>query len=370
MKKFIYFLLINLLFNINSYSQTRYIRTVVHVMYTDASNNITDFQVTELINNVNKGFSKNMLEKFTRTPDIFSDDWENTDIQFCLAKLDENNNLTSGITHNPIDYPESPLAIPNVNYVHWDPSEYFNIYITPVYAEPGTNFILGGWASTPYDAITPDFSSVVVASQYINSFLAEILCHEIGHVFGLAHLDDDTCEDTPAGIEAINPFDHPYSTVCDINLQNANTTDLITDGNHWGGVNPPNLIENFMGLSFCCSFMFTSDQSAIMNASINSHFSNWIELLCQNSNEITNLNQSEDYSIFPNPVNDVLNVSSKNQEGFNLQIFNSYSELVYSTEKSLIEVNINVKDFPKGVYFLKISIEDLSKFSVSKFVVQ
>ena len=65
----------------------------------------------------------------------------------------------------------------------------------------------------------------------------------------MEHLNADVIDDTPSGIESVTPA-KGYSTTWNSALQSANTTSLAQDVMHWGEVNPPDMVEKFIGLSF------------------------------------------------------------------------------------------------------------------------
>jgi hypothetical protein len=347
-------ILIALLFNSTVFSQTTYIHAVVHVMYTNASENISDAVVQNYLDDINKGFSRLYPAKFTRIPDIFGNDWANTDIQLCLANIDPNGNTTNGITHTQINNPFQVSQNPNSpeNPI-WNSDNYLNIYLTPLYPEPGfPNFILGGWASTPTSPqIGSSFNYVLIASNSI-SFIPELICHEIGHVFGLEHLDNDVLPDTPIGIEGINPSSG-YSTSCSLSLQTQNTTTVAEDGNHWGGVDPPNMIENFMGLSFCCQFMFTSNQAMSMQNYINTHLSSWITSSC--SAGIEQNQESELIKIYPNPTLSNFTILQNNSDGsFSLELIDQLGKIYETRTEVLYNTEIGIEHLPSGIYTVKI----------------
>jgi len=224
-----------------SYGQVTYIRTVVHVLYTSSANDISDITVQNYINEVNKGFSKQLTPSFTRPSSIFDTLWANTNIQLCLATQTPDGMATNGITHDLISYPFGDTQNPDAPI--WDANTYFNVYLTPVYPQPGfPSFVLGGWASTPTSPqMGSTFNYAVVATNSI-PLIPQLLTHEIGHVFGLNHLNSDLISDTPSGVENISPATG-YSNVCSTSLQNSNTTTLNQDGLHWGGVDPPDMVE-------------------------------------------------------------------------------------------------------------------------------
>lgn len=352
-------LLMILLIANNANSQTTYIRTVVHAMYENVSQDIADAVVLNYINEVNKGYLKQMTAKFTRTPDIFGPDWSNTDIQLCIATTDPNGNPTTGITHTLIADKFMPSQNPSspANPV-WNPTQYLNIYLVPVYPEIGfPSFILGGWASTPTEPqMGASFDYVVVSTNGI-IFIPELIAHEVGHYFGLQHVSDDNLADTPRGMENINPFTG-YATSCSLGLQNQNSTTLAQDGNHWG-VDPPDMVENFMGLSFCCQFMFTNMQKSLMHSYISTHHSSKIASNCITTTGLNKNIKNMSISIAPNPSNGQVIVHyGESHLILNITIQDAIGNTIYEQNKVNSGTAIDLTQYPNGLYFVRLIIDE------------
>jgi hypothetical protein len=367
MKKILYSLTILFLSYLASYGQVTYVRTVVHVLYTSSANNITDITVQNYINEVNKGFSKQLTPTFTRANSIFDTLWANTNIQLCLATLTPNGITTNGITHDLISYPFGDTQNPDAPI--WDANTYFNIYLTPVYPQPGfPSFVLGGWASSPTSPqMGATFNYAVVATNSI-PLIPQLLVHEIGHVFGLEHVNSDLISDTPSGIENISPATG-YSSVCLTSLQNSNTTTLTQDGMHWGGVDPPDMVENFMGLSFCCCYMFTKGQKYSMNTYIQTHLSNWISNSCNLTSIIDDSDFSNSLTIFPNPSKSSFTITSASNTIQTIKITDILGKEIKSVTLTEKEYKINAEEMQSGIYFLLIS-DDKQNACTKKIVIQ
>lgn len=336
------------------FSQTIYIRTVVHVLYTSQANNIANTTVQNYINAVNKALAKQATPTFQRNTPIFDTIWTNTRIQLCLASTDPNNNPTNGITHTSLSSPEQPGNNPSGPV--WNAGQYFNIYLTPVYPEPGfPNFILGGWASPPTNPVPGALCHyAVVATNSTPPTIYETLTHEIGHVFGLDHLSGDNLSDTPLATENITP-NTGYHTNCTSALQNKNTSSVAQDGMHWGGVDPPDMVENFMNLSMCCAYMFTHQQGALMRQYINTHHNGWVTSPCGITSDIT-VTESSNFNtinIFPNPANGkiTIRVASPLLSRV-IHISTIAGDEVKTVELQGAETIIDVSQLPAGVYLV------------------
>lgn len=369
-------LLLAMFFKLSTgHTQTTYIRTVVHVLYTDAASNIADATVLNYIDEVNKGYTKQMAAKFLRSPDIFGADWADTEIRFCLATTDPFGAATNGITHTLISNKFIPMQNPTSpeNPV-CNPTNYLNIYLVPVYPEPGfPDFILGGWASTPTDPRPGStFDYVVVATNSIPT-IPELIVHESGHYLGLDHVSDDALADTPAGLENISPLPGSgYSTSCTSSLQSQNTSTLAEDGTHWGGIDPPDMVENFMGLSMCCMFMFTNDQSTTMNNYITAHHSGKVMAACgsTSANEIES-ELSGPFHVAPNPTSGIVSILRKNEtEKCTIELKDIYGKTVLTLSLNAYENTLDLSHLPNGIYLMGIAQgEDKPNVHQSRLVI-
>lgn len=59
-------------------------------------------------------------------------------------------------------------------------------------------------------------------------------------------------------------------------------------------------------------------------------------------------------TIQPNPVSDQLTVALNDNSSAKIQLFNLVGEMVYTEEINSPKTKINVSDFKKGVYLLKV----------------
>ena len=73
------------------------IPVVVHVIYNNAEQNISDAQVQSQIDVLNEDYAR-LNADASQTPAMFDSIVANCEIQFCLAKTDPFNQSTSGIT--------------------------------------------------------------------------------------------------------------------------------------------------------------------------------------------------------------------------------------------------------------------------------
>ncbi len=156
-------------------------------------------------------------------------DGADTMIEFVLAKSDPDSKAIDGI--NRID--ASKVVVENLGYnqnfyaqyAYWKPSEYINIWITPLPEE--TECLVLGAASGPYTdlpgtdllAIPQEGDAEGILVNWIHFGESDINCHarygrtlthEMGHYLGLLHTwggkdceHNDYCDDTPAVDDAV-----------------------------------------------------------------------------------------------------------------------------------------------------------------------
>ncbi len=274
-------LLVSLLISIGALAQTiNKIPTVVHVVYNSTFPDISDAEITDYISEVNKGYRKQLAPVFTPRPE-FVDLWADTEIELCLAATDPDGNPTNAITHTYTTeeyyniYATNP--VPSIA-PYWDDSQYLNIWIMPTYPEPGfPDFVMGGTSADPTDGY-PWLGCIISLNGPIE-IRTQIMTHEVGHCLGLLHLGSDGVDDTPVGMYPIYA-NTGYPTIC-------NPDDLLLnsssdDGPYWAGlgIDPPDMIENFMNFDLPCAFMFTEGQKVLMNNFIDTHYSTMVNTNC------------------------------------------------------------------------------------------
>jgi hypothetical protein len=64
-------------------------------------------------------------------------------------------------------------------------------------------------------------------------------------------------------------------------------------------------------------------------------------------------NKNDDYSIFPNPVNTLLLIENKNEKMGEINLYNSFGQLMLTTNIPFGKTGINVYNWPSGIYFLQ-----------------
>lgn len=201
------------------------IPVVVHVIHNGdvlgTGENITDAQVRSQIKVLNEDFRKMMGTPGFNNNAVGAD----TEIEFCLAAVDPNGNMTNGI--NRKEFTNASFTQTEVNTIvkpstQWDPTKYLNIWVVRFtdnsllgYAQfPSVSQLSGlptngGEAST--DGVVVVFHAFGSANHTDGTFIlnnsykfGRTTTHEVGHWLGLRHTwgdgdcsVDDYCNDTP-----------------------------------------------------------------------------------------------------------------------------------------------------------------------------
>jgi hypothetical protein len=196
------------------------IPVVVHVVYREAGDNISDEQVSSQIDVLNDDFRFRNADR-TAIPKAFSSLAGDTLVEFALARRDPQGRASNGITRTettatgfPYDGSEgatrkldalikfAPTGVPA-----WPRDDYLNLWVCPL--ENG----LLGYAQFPGGA--PETDGVVIRSTAFGKVgnlvdhydLGRTCVHEVGHWLNLLHIwgdDGGSCERSDAVADTPN----------------------------------------------------------------------------------------------------------------------------------------------------------------------
>lgn len=254
-------------YNKQTSTATYVIPVVFHVIHNYGTENISDEQILDGLDIVNKTFRKQLADTGSIVAD-FKPIHADCDIEFQLATLDPDGNCTSGI--NRIASTLTTIGDHSVKtLIQWPPTKYLNVYIVKQAAN------LAGHCVWPADADTiPEWDGIVIGHNYVgtigtSSYLTSVaFAHECGHYLNLQHIWGGNnvpgfyyypCAD-PNKDCAID--DSVADTPPTIGWQSCTLT-AASCGNTVDNV------QNVMDYSYC-NRMFTNGQKARMQACLNS----------------------------------------------------------------------------------------------------
>lgn len=194
-------------------STTVTIPVVVHIVYKNATENISDAQINSQITALNQIFRRNNAD-LSSSPSVFTSIAADTNIEFALAQRDPNCNATTGIirkaTSQPYfynNYTSSTASVRNPVKFNssggddaWPSDRYLNIWVCDLVSYPALADGLIGYASFPSDMATrPAEDGVVMDFKAFGTIgtvvvplnLGRVCGHEIGHWLNLRHIWGD-----------------------------------------------------------------------------------------------------------------------------------------------------------------------------------
>lgn len=278
------------------------IPVVVHVLYKNAQQNITDAQIFSQLDVLNADYRKLNADTANRRSmfDTLATDME---IEFCLASVDPNGNATTGINRvstsggsllgyfNPLTDDAKSAASGGAD--PWPSDQYLNIWVCDLFP------IVLGYAQFPGEDPTTD--GVVIGFNYFGTLGTvtapynggRTTSHEVGHWLGLRHIwGDDDCP--------VDDFvdDTPRSDAANQGgclLTENSCVDSIYDY--------PDMVENYMDYSDDgCMNMLTHGQKARVWSFLNTDRAGLFNSQgCNTTVAISDPSLDHEVQLYPNP---------------------------------------------------------------------
>ncbi len=348
------------------------IPVVVHIVWKNAEENISDAQIQSQIDVLNQDFRKKNIDS-KDVPGSFKTVAADCEIEFCLAQKDTLGQPSSGITRRQTSTTFSSdfkrIYYQNLGGVsNWKPDSYLNIWVCNMGSVYGFTTSLKDALITPAeDGIIVDyraFGTIGTSLSNTSHNKGRTATHEIGHYFNLLHIwgsddtcnDDDLVSDTPLQASA-NKDCPPFPQLsCGVGSMFMNFMDYTDD--------------NCMGL-------FTVGQKARMLAALNEFRSG----LLRGSLCTPTATQDIDFQwfIYPNPAKDFIYINLKGASS----IKNKSLELIDNFGRVLIEkkmpnvtatgawqegvFEIPISNLSNGIYFISLKLDN--QFLMKKMVV-
>ncbi|MGZ4037004.1 MAG: choice-of-anchor J domain-containing protein, partial [Bacteroidia bacterium] len=255
-------------------SSTYIIPIVFHVIHTGGTGNISDAQIIDQVNIMNKEFPRQQADT-SMTPGAFKPMAAPFSVEFRLPTIDPYGNCTNGIER-------IYSALANCSYTwddvkalsDWPSNKYLNVWLVQSMHYPG-NMTCNGGGYSQFPGGPANTDGIVILSDLIGSigtaqttswgnWKGRYLIHEVGHWFNLRHIwGDATCgndfvSDTPPAVTS--------NSGCSSFPHNAN--------NSCGSGPDGEMYTDYMDYSSgYCLNMFTAGQVARMTAAITSTIS-------------------------------------------------------------------------------------------------
>ncbi|MEP6594530.1 MAG: M43 family zinc metalloprotease [Ginsengibacter sp.] len=345
---------------------------VIHLLYNNAIQNITDIQILSQLEALNKDYRR--LNNVQNIPDAFATLAADSKIVFCLAKTDPSGKPANGIIHK-FTKTANWLANDAMKFSAsggddaWDSKRYLNIWVCNLF---GKNL---GYSSLPGSPADKD--GVVIQYDVFGTTgiirapfdKGRTATHEVGHWLGLMHLwGDALCGDDMIGD---TPPQKSYNNGCP-SFPHASSCSINENGD---------MFMNFMDFTDdACMSMFSKGQvnkmrSMFATGNVRNSFLHSSE--CNSVLPETGSLTSDSavtirtVIIYPNPAKSFINIEAKeNTEliGKTLKIFTVSGTQVkaqsLTSQKNIVAIN----NLAEGVYIVKIG--EGKEIKIMRFVKQ
>ena len=328
------------------------IPVVIHVVWNENDENISEKQIKSQLEILNACFSD--ARDANLVPAAFKDNIGKPNIQFCLAQKDPKGKPTTGITRTETNI--SGIASSVAVYYGakgganaWDTKQYLNIWVAAFTDNSIGKSAYPGTVPLERDGIVVSprhFGNIGTAADTDGHDLGLTAVHELGHYFNLIHIwgekicDQSDCADT----DEVN--DTPNQSTCQFGCPDLSFDDC--DGTAMG--------MNYMDyVNDECKTMFTAGQVARMRASIFVARSSLLYSDACNAPSIATLDDSE--RLVVNKVDAkgdvVFSIITAQPESIVWQFIDLQGKIIQSDiGNSNAPLIVNIETLPNGVYIL------------------
>lgn len=324
------------------------IPVVVHVLYNNAAQNISDAQIKSGMEALNRDFRRRNADT-TNTPLNFRHLAADVQIEFYLATADVWGRATTGIvrkwsTRSLWMADDKMKASATGGDDPWDCKSYLNIWIVDLVGG-------SGYASVPGTAPATDgvvinyraFGSINTAAPFQ---LGRTAVHEVGHWLGLKHIWGDT----PCGDDGIadTPQQGFFTKGCPSGFRSSCNNGETGD-----------MYMNYMDYTDdACMNLFTIGQRTRMRSLFAAGGPRATLLLSKALNEAwvqeSPAVNTAMAALYPNPASTRITVAfTSAMLGKNVHVYNAQGQLQKTETVVSLQQVMDVSKLPSGVYFVK-----------------
>lgn len=332
------------------------IPVVFHVVYGNATENISTTRIFEQLTVLNEDYRKTNADA-GNVPAAWQSIAADCEINFCLAQQDPNGNWTTGI--NRVSTSVTSFST-NDNVKHassggadaWDRDSYLNIWVCDL----GSGLL--GYAQFPSGAASTD--GVVLDYAYTGKTGASApynkgrtATHEVGHWLGLRHIwgdDGSGCSGSDGVSDTPNQADENYGCFTVGSVQ--------TDGCSPSA--PGVMWSNYMDYTDdACMYFFTTGQKTKMWTNLNgARFPLQSSVGCVLAG-VEDLSLTHVFSIYPSPSNGQLTLDFGNAApaDYDITVYNTLGEQVKVQHVEMLSeqtLQLDLRDQSAGIYFIEV----------------
>ncbi|RYZ23619.1 MAG: T9SS type A sorting domain-containing protein [Chitinophagaceae bacterium] len=335
------------------HSITYRIPVVVHVLYADAAQNVSDDAVRSQIEALNRDFRRRNNDS-VNTPDRFRSLAADVAIEFVLASATPEGYPTNGIVRkytgvNQWQQDDAMKFASAGGDDAWDARSYLNIWVCPMGRILGYASAPGGAADR--DGIVINFSAFGTIGAAAPFDKGRTAVHETGHWLGLKHIWGDTyCGDDEV---ADTPKQSNYTSGCPTGIR-------TSCGNSATG----DMYMNYMDYTNdACINLFTEGQSARMRANFYAGGPRASLLASKGLDKPWATPPVvvaapgplvATATVYPNPAQSVLHIDfgGSTWTGRELRVYNAQGALVQRGQIGSRLHNVNTAGLSSGVYWI------------------
>jgi hypothetical protein len=323
------------------------IPVIVHVLYNNAAQNISDAQIRSGIEALNRDFRRRAADT-VNTPQRFKKLAADVQIEFALATADPFGRATTGIERKQVsrigwmaDDKMKHTADGGMN--GWNSNSYLNIWIVNLIGGSGYSSVPG--SAPENDGVVINYAAFGTINTTAPFHLGRTAVHEVGHWLGLKHIWGDAA----CGDDGINdtPPQGFFTKGCPSGFRSSCNNGTSGD-----------MYMNFMDYTNDeCMNLFTAGQRERMR-SLFAEGGARASLLQSRGLSEPSLAEAPlptgSTALYPNPATHSITVQVNDaMRGKNLLIYNSEGRLVKKETATSQQHTITVSELRAGVYFVK-----------------